>query len=538
MRRAPEVVDQSFLQQYGEAAVTFRKRSDHRLFLKRSYTAVMKLKSNRSSAGVDSHSLVSGRPSRAGLFFHYNYAASQSHPAKPRSVVERQDCIFCPWCARFPSLGRIQFRNKSPNAGVAAAAPAGVKRQRGWVWADKPSQRGNGEEEEEEEGADCSRWTRSSARAVYALCQHIRADHGAPFFNVSFAVDETCSLHVYFVPCSDAVGQESGSYAEAGRAKEFAWICESRGRSKRANQGVRCWSEQRRLELHHIQLRPPAEVEEVTTAQSVGTETTATATATAAAVATRYFNPQTGVPMTSLQRKCLISGNVPSHPRPPTGTGADTSGFSYPICPPAGTLGDILPGSLPSNFTPFDVSSSAVLTRSEAGIDDLNDLSSEERFFFKLWNKHVYIMSCTRYHETEGDSFNATPVPLLDDLSCTFTHYGDSFVPWSCEVFVRTYRRELYECDCRFELIAHFLNLHDFGLLSAVDLKRLMLEFDEYICSLGNGGGGGGAGGISSSMTAYSDDHSGTGTAAECGVDIGPAFGECDGSAQIEFIDL
>lgn len=616
-------VDESFLQQYGEAAVYYRKFAQHRVFMRRSFAAAMKLK-HKSTTGIPSSSsrnTNSKKRSRnstniavsACLFFHYRYTphstTRSSHEEPLQSVVERHELLVCPWCSRLPLMGQIRLRAPDSNTaaigGTTATTVGACTGQRKRGETGKCSATVDASLATATADLDgCARWTRASARAVYALCQHIRACHSAPLFNVRFAVDETFNLHVSFTPSPSpsfsserSLHHRDGSFEAMGRAKEFSWFndgvtvssseleddinddeyesahmgCTNSSNSRSsihagghgnsrdfAGKELKYVypSQQRRLEIHHIRLLP--EVENT----NHFTQQTATANATAVEIEAkaeaerrkmpRYFHSQTGVPMTSMQREFLSAGELPAQPRPPTGTGYDISTFIYPMCPPTGSLADIRPPSAAitaattaQSLAAFSPSASAVLVRSERGLDEYDDLSVEERFFFKLWNRHIYIISCTRYQDPDGDvgvdykhvsgglvrsragktvaggtadiggsaggslgtnkgkngrvspaSASAAPrkmvglgvpVPLICDASCTFTQYGDSFVPWSCELFIRTYRVELVENDCRFLLLAHFLNLFDFGLLSAADLKKLMFSFDAYVAHVRHG---------------------------------------------------
>lgn len=464
----------------------------NRVNLKRSFSAALGLKRTSNRRAVS----CGDATSTAAVYFHYRYSLSDSVPLAPRSsscramdkataagsfgsVVERQQTLACPWCDDF-SLGCIRLRS------------GGNKRRRGDRDASSV-EAGETEEKPSEDmeiHADCTRWTRSTALAVAVLSRHITLCHGAPWLEVLFAVDETSSLHICFTPKAGQSAEYAptgGNYGSTARDKEFSWCVDARGKGPF---GLRYPSLLRRTTLHHIVVSPPLTAEAQAEAKR--------AAAAARNAPPRLFYPQSGVPVTLQQREALAGPPVlPNHQRPTTGTGKDVSTFIYPSCRPSGSLADIRPTevSIPSGLGSFNTSFSAVLTRSELGLDEYTDLTVEERQFFKLWNRHVYIQSCTRFLEAGQDGVKGpgmigtapgvvpvpvAPVPLLDDHSCTFSQYGDSFVPWSCEVFVKTYCEELVRADCRFLLLAHLLNLTDFCLLSPADLKKLMLYYDEY----------------------------------------------------------
>lgn len=84
-------------------------------------------------------------------------------------------------------------------------------------------------------------------------------------------------------------------------------------------------------------------------------------------------------------------------------------------------------------------------------IDDFVDISKEEKELMKLWNSHIF----------------------------NFPGYGDSFMPLSCDHFVRKFANILVQKNLRFNFLLHLFNLYDFGLISSDDIFYFISLVDE-----------------------------------------------------------
>lgn len=99
----------------------------------------------------------------------------------------------------------------------------------------------------------------------------------------------------------------------------------------------------------------------------------------------------------------------------------------------------------------FDVSSADLQIRYDDQLEELEDLSWEEKSLMKIWNQ----------------------------FACSNKAYGDSRVPLMCQQFLEKHAAEILAQNLRHNTLIHFLNMMDFGLLVPDELKNLMAYLDQ-----------------------------------------------------------
>ena len=93
------------------------------------------------------------------------------------------------------------------------------------------------------------------------------------------------------------------------------------------------------------------------------------------------------------------------------------------------------------------------LALSNSAIDDFEDIGYEEKSFMKLWNSYI------------------TALPP----------YGDSYIPFSCEIFAKRFSVQLVDQHLRFHFLFHLITLWEFGLLRAEDIQYLISIVDKRV---------------------------------------------------------
>jgi hypothetical protein len=84
-------------------------------------------------------------------------------------------------------------------------------------------------------------------------------------------------------------------------------------------------------------------------------------------------------------------------------------------------------------------------------MDEFDDVTPQEKRFTKLWNRFM----------------KSHPV------------VADQVIPSKCFEFIRTCTQLLIDLDLRQELMLHFMNFWDNGLISSTHLMNIMAEFDK-----------------------------------------------------------
>lgn len=93
------------------------------------------------------------------------------------------------------------------------------------------------------------------------------------------------------------------------------------------------------------------------------------------------------------------------------------------------------------------------LALSNSAIDDFEDIGYEEKSFMKLWNSYI------------------TALPP----------YGDSYIPFSCEIFAKRFSVQLVDQHLRYHFLFHLITLWEFGLLRAEDIQYLISIVDKRV---------------------------------------------------------
>ena len=90
---------------------------------------------------------------------------------------------------------------------------------------------------------------------------------------------------------------------------------------------------------------------------------------------------------------------------------------------------------------------------SERLLDEFEDVSSEEKAFMKMWNRHMR----------------------------SYTVQADSQIPTSCEAFARIHGAELRARKLRHNFLLHLFNLWDNSLLAAHHISTCMAVVDTAV---------------------------------------------------------
>jgi hypothetical protein len=99
-----------------------------------------------------------------------------------------------------------------------------------------------------------------------------------------------------------------------------------------------------------------------------------------------------------------------------------------------------------------DVDSSWYLWYQCRNLEEFEDVAFEEKEFMKLWNIHV----------------------------ATFPPYSDSYLPIICERFVQRFAYEILRKGLRHNCLVHFLNMWDYSLIRADEVRKYMDCIDNF----------------------------------------------------------
>ena len=93
------------------------------------------------------------------------------------------------------------------------------------------------------------------------------------------------------------------------------------------------------------------------------------------------------------------------------------------------------------------------LALNNSAIDDFEDVGYEEKTFMKLWNSYIVALP----------------------------PYGDTYIPFSCEIFAKRFAVQLVDQHLRYHFLFHLITFWEFGLLRAEDIQYLIAIVDKRV---------------------------------------------------------